>query len=86
MLRYSDYESVREDIEAGRVTAVVMPKVLADRFVEEGFRMVAEPLYEVGYSIMLPTGQAAVETEMNRVIEQFEQDGTTQALREKWGV
>ena len=86
VLRYSDYESVREDIEAGRVTAVVMPKVLANRFVEEGFRMVAEPLYEVGYSIMLPTGQAAVETEMNRVIEQFEQDGTTQALREKWGI
>lgn len=86
VLRYSDYESAREDLEAGRVTAVVMPKVIASRFVEEGFRMVAEPLYEVGYCIMLPTGQAAVQTEMNRVIEQFEQDGTAQALREKWGL
>ena len=86
VLRYTDYESIRMDLDAGRVNAVVMPQAIAKQFVAEGYRMLAEPLYSVGYSIMLPIGQEAVVTEMNRVIEAFAKDGTTQALLEKWNV
>lgn len=86
ILRYTDYESIRIDLDAGRVNAVVMPEAIAKQFVQEGYRKLAEPLYSVGYTIMMPTGQDAMATEMNRVIEQFEKDGTAQSLRDKWGL
>ncbi len=86
ILRYTDYESIRMDLDAGKVNVVVMPQSIAKQFVKEGYRMLAEPLYNVGYSILLPIGQDAVATEMNRVIEAFSKDGTTQALLSKWGI
>ncbi|MEA5003109.1 MAG: transporter substrate-binding domain-containing protein [Christensenella sp.] len=86
ILRYADYESIRMDLDAGRVNAVVMPQAIAKQFVKEGYRMLAEPLYSVGYSILLPIGQDAVVAEMNRVIETFDKDGTTQTLVNKWGL
>ncbi len=86
VVRYSDYESAMLDLEAGRIPAVVMPKAVSRQFEEAGYRILAEPLYTVGYCIMLPTGQSAVETEMNKVIDRFKENGTTLALEEKWGV
>ncbi|HBU12409.1 MAG TPA: hypothetical protein DEB31_06695 [Clostridiales bacterium] len=86
LLRYSDYESAMTDIEHGRVDAVVMPYALARQFEERGYRVLAEPLYEIGYSVMLPTGQAAFAREMSKVIAGLEEDGTLAALREKWGL
>lgn len=86
VLRYSDYESATLDLDAGRVSAVAMPRALSRQFEDAGYRILAEPAWEIGYSIMLPTGQGAVETEFNRVIDQFEADGTTLALAQKWGL
>lgn len=86
VVRYSDYESITLDLDAKRISAVAMPRAVSKQFEAAGYRIVAEPVYEVGYSIMLPTGQGAVETEFNRLIEKFETDGTTQALLEKWGL
>ncbi len=86
VLRYSDYESATLDLDAGRVSAVAMPRALSRQFEDAGYRILAEPAWEIGYSIMLPTGQGAVETEFNRVIDQFEADGTTLALEQKWGL
>ncbi|MDL2238277.1 transporter substrate-binding domain-containing protein [Christensenellaceae bacterium OttesenSCG-928-K19] len=86
ILRYSDYESAMTDIEHNRVGAVVMPYAIARQFEARGFRILAEPLYEVGYCVMLPTGQAAFTQEMNKVIAQMETDGTMEELRRKWGL
>lgn len=86
ILRYSDYESAMLDLDAGRAAAIAMPRAIAKQFEAAGYRVLAEPAWEVGYSIMLPTGQGAVETEFNRVIDQFAADGTTQALKQKWGL
>ena len=44
ILRYTDYESIRMDLDAGRVNVVVMPEAIAKRFVQEGYRKLAEPL------------------------------------------
>jgi len=84
--RYSDFESAMLDLDAGRVAAIAMPRAMARQFEAAGYRILADPAYEVGYSIMLPTGQSAVETEFNRIIDQFEADGTTLALEQKWGL
>lgn len=86
IIRYSDYESAMLDIDAGRISAVAMPRAVSKQFESADYRIVAEPVGQVGYSIMLPTGQGAVETEFNRVIDKFEADGTTQALMAKWGI
>jgi ABC-type amino acid transport substrate-binding protein len=86
LLRYFDYESAMVDIENNRVNAIVLPYALARQFEEAGFRVLAEPLYEVGYSIMLPTGQAAVTGELNKVIAGMEYDGTAAELKYKWGL
>lgn len=84
--RYSDYESAMTDLDAGSVPAVAMPRALSKQFERADYRIVAEPVYEVGYGIMLPTGQSEVAAEFNRVIEQFAENGTTQALKQKWGI
>ncbi|MGI6153888.1 MAG: transporter substrate-binding domain-containing protein [Christensenellaceae bacterium] len=86
VLRYTDYESIMIDISNGVLNAVVVPEVIAQQFENAGFRVLAEPLFDVGYAIMLPTGQTAVQSEFNRIIHQFEQDGTAGRLREKWGI
>lgn len=86
ILRYADFESATLDLDSGHVAAIAMPRALSKQFEAAGYRILAEPAYEVGYSIMLPTGQSAVETEFNRVIAQFEEDGTTLALKQKWGL
>ena len=84
--RYADYESAMLDLEAGRIPAVIMPRAISRQFQDAGYRILAEPLYTVGYCIMLPTGQSAVETEMNKTIEKLKENGTTLALEEKWGI
>ncbi len=85
-LRYYDYESAMTDIEQNRVNAVIMPLAMARQFEAAGFRILAEPLFEVGYSVMLPTGQAAFTTELDRVIGEMQRDGTLDELRRKWGL
>lgn len=86
ILRYSDFESAMSDIENNRVNAVVLPYVLARRFETAGYRILAQPLYEIGYSVMLPTGQGAFTSEMNKVIEEMKNDGTIDALLKKWNL
>lgn len=86
ILRYSDFESALSDIENNRVNAVVLPYILARRFETAGYRILAQPLYEIGYSVMLPTGQAAFTNEMNKVIEEMKSDGTIDALLKKWNL
>lgn len=86
LLKYSDYESIMSDLQNNKVDAVVVPGSIARVFEKAGYRILAESLYEIGYSMMLPTSQTAAANEINRIIHQFEEDGTAQRLREKWGV
>ncbi len=85
-LRYYDYESAMTDIEQNRVNAVIMPLAMARQFEAAGFRILAEPLFEIGYSVMLPTGQAAFTAELDRVIGEMKRDGTLDELRRKWNL
>lgn len=86
VLRYSDYESIMTDLQSGHASAVVMPETIAKNFQDAGYRILAQPLYETGYSMILPVGQDAAVTELNHVISLLEQNGTAQRLREKWGI
>lgn len=85
-LRYFDYESAMTDIEQNRVNAIIMPYAIARQFEAAGFRILAEPLFEIGYSVMLPTGQVGFVSELNHIIDEMERDGTLAALRAKWGL
>lgn len=86
IVRYSDFESAMSDIENNRVNAVVLPYILARQFETAGYRILAQPLYDVGYSVMLPTGQLAFTGEMNKVISEMKSDGTIDALLKKWNL
>ncbi|MEF9988794.1 MAG: transporter substrate-binding domain-containing protein, partial [Christensenella sp.] len=72
IVRYSDYESAMLDLDAGRIPAIAIPRALSKQFVNAEYRIAADPVYEIGYSIMLPTGQKAVETEFNRAIDKLD--------------
>ncbi|MEG0382881.1 MAG: transporter substrate-binding domain-containing protein, partial [Christensenella sp.] len=86
IVRYSDYESAMLDLDAGRIPAIAIPRALSKQFVNAEYRIAADPVYEIGYSIMLPTGQKAVETEFNRAIDKLDSNGTTLTLEKKWGI
>lgn len=86
ILRYSDYESAITDLEHNRVNAIIMPYAMARRFEQAGLRVLAEPLFTIGYSIMLPTNQTAFCAELNKVIAEMRRDGTLDELAAKWSV
>lgn len=83
---YSDYESALTDLSYGRIQAVLMPYQTARQFTGDGFRILTEELFQVGYRILLPTDQQAVAREMNAVIAELADSGVTDALRAKWNV
>ncbi len=86
VFRYTDYESAGIDIEAGRVNAIIAPRSIANQFMQAGFRVLAQPLYQVGYCVMLPTGQSAVKDAIDKALQGMEEDGTMQKLRDKWNL
>lgn len=83
---YSDYESALTDLQHSRINAVLMPYTTANRLQQLGYRVLAEPLYDIDYRIMLPTGSTAVAQRMNRVLREMLEDGTIQAMRTEWNV
>lgn len=86
LVSYADYESALSDLDHGRIGAVLMPYETARQFTWDGYRILSEELFPIGYRILLPTGQAAVAAEMNAAIAQLSANGTTSALRTKWNV
>lgn len=83
---YSDYESALTDLSHSRINAVLMPYTTARRMQPLGYRVLAEPLYDIDYRIMLPTDAGAVAQRMNRVLSDMLEDGTISALRAQWDV
>lgn len=83
---YSDYESALTDLSHSRINAVLMPYSIAKRLQQAGYRILAQPIFDVQYRIMLSSTQSAVGQQINRIIAQLEEDGTAAALRAKWGV
>lgn len=86
LVNYADYESALTDLTYGRIPAVLMPYETARQFTQDGYRILTEELFPVSYRILLPSGQTAVAQEMNAVISQLAEDGTTEALRRKWNI
>lgn len=83
---YSDYESALTDLSHSRINAVLMPYTTARRLQAMGYRVLAEPLYDIGYRIMLPTSAGAVAQRMNSILSDMLEDGTISALRAHWDV
>lgn len=86
LTQYSDYESALTDLTHSRVNAVIMPYSVARRLEASGYRIIAEPLFDVSYRIMLASGEDTVLSQINRIIQDMEKDGTGPALRAKWNV
>ncbi|MBD5559515.1 MAG: transporter substrate-binding domain-containing protein [Clostridia bacterium] len=83
---YSDYESALTDLTYGRISTVLMPYETARQFTRDGYRILPEELFSIGYGILLPTGQDAVAAQFNAAIAQLQENGTIGALRTKWNV
>lgn len=83
---YSDYESALTDLSHSRINTVLMPYSAARSLQQQGYRILAEPVYDINYSIMLPTGAEAVAKRMNRVLRDMLEDGTIAAIRARWNV
>lgn len=86
LVSYSDYQSALSDLDHSRIGAVLMPYETARQFTREGYRILTEELFTIGYGILLPSGQAAVAAEMNAAIAALSENGTTGVLRTKWDV
>lgn len=86
LTQYSDYESALTDLTHSRINAVIMPYSVARRLEPSGYRIIAEPLFDVSYRIMLSSNQKTVLSQINRIIQEMEEDGTGPALRAKWNV
>lgn len=81
---YSDYESALTDLSHSRINAVLMPYSTARMLQQAGYRILAEPIYDISYSIMLPTNSEVVAARMNRILADMLDDGTIATLRAKW--
>lgn len=86
LTEYSDYESALTDLTHSRVNAVIMPYSVARRLEPSGYRIIAEPLFDISYRVMVSSSQQAVLDQINRIIADMEEDGTGPALRAKWNV
>lgn len=85
IIRYYDYESANMDLNSGKVSAVLVPHGLINQYFSSQTKL-TEPLFEIGYNIVLPTGQAAVESAINSAISSMIKDGTVENLAKKWGI
>lgn len=86
LISYADYESALSDLDHSRIGAVLMPYETARQFTRQGYRILTEELFTLGYGILLPSGQAAVAAEMSAAIAALSENGTTGVLRTKWDV
>ncbi len=86
LFRYTDYESALIDLQHNRINTFVAPRAIANTLNTNLVRILNEPLYQVGYCIMLPSTQFAVQAKMNGAIDVLNGNGGIEIIKEKWGL
>lgn len=89
IFRYERVDQGALDVKAGRVEILFINADPAQKLADELGLKVALVTSETvigGQSIALPEGEAALQAELDKYIEELEKDGTISQLLEKWGI
>ena len=84
--RYDTAEDVLRALQAGEVEAAIVDRITALAYTREceGLEFVGEPLHDVNYVIPVRPGSFRLLGELNRVLLEMREDGTLEALQQKW--
>ncbi len=84
--RYETAEDVLHALHAGEVEAAIVDRITALAYAREceGLQFVGEPLHDVNYVIPVRPDSPRLLDEINRVLLEMREDGTLEALQERW--
>ena len=84
--RYDTAGDVLRALQAGEVEAAIVDRISALAYTREceGLAFVGEPLHDVNYVIPVRPGSFRLLAEINRVLLEMREDGTLEALQDKW--
>ena len=83
--RYFSFEDAVKAMETKKIDAFLAPEALLRQYMDQ-YTRISKPIAEIGYSIILPSGQSAVQGAINAAIHAMERDGTMESLAGKWGI
>ena len=83
--RYFSFEDAAGALETKKIDAFLAPEALLRQYMDQ-YTRVNQPIAQIGYSIILPSGQSAVQGAINAAIHALERDGTIESLANKWGI
>ncbi len=83
--KYYGLDDAKMDLDKNKINAFLAPQALIKQYLGN-YIIVGEALGTVGYSIMLPSSQGAVQGAMSGAIHAMQSDGTMQNLAVKWGI
>lgn len=84
--RYDTAAGALRALQAGEVEAAIVDRITALAYTREceGLRFVGEPLHDVNYVIPVRPDSHRLLGEINRVLLETREDGSLEALQEKW--
>jgi polar amino acid transport system substrate-binding protein len=84
--RYDTAEDTLRALHAGEVEAALVDNITALAYTGEceGLKFVDEPIYDVNYVIPVRPDSFRLLGEINRVLLEMREDGTLEALQERW--
>lgn len=85
IIKYYGFEDAKLDLDKNKINAFLAPQALAKQYMS-GYITLGDPLGTIGYSIMLPASEGAVQGAMTNAIHAMQSDGTVANLAVKWGI
>jgi polar amino acid transport system substrate-binding protein len=84
--RYDTADDTLRALQAGQVDAAIVDRITALAYVKDcgGLIFVGEPIYDVNYVIPVRPDSFRLLAEINHVLLEMREDGTLQALQERW--
>ena len=84
--RYDTADDALRALQAGEVDAAIVDRITALAYLREcgDLTLVGEPIYDVNYVIPVRPDSFRLLAEINRVLLEMREDGTLQALQERW--
>gem|GEM_PF-3565155 len=85
IVRYFGIGEADNDLGAGKIDAFWAPEAILKQYMPY-YTRISEPVAQIGYGILLPTGEDVVKNAMNDAIRAMERDGTLEELARKWDI
>lgn len=85
IVKYYGLDDAKMDLDKKKINAFVAPRALIKQYMGNYYTL-GDDFGTIGYSIMLPSSQGAVQSAMSGAIHNMEKDGTLAKLAAKWGI